>query len=119
MQLDEFVSETLKQIINGVVAAQDFGNQKNAKVNPITARFHSSTQGQAFCEETGVPLQHVAFDVAVTVSEGQTTTDGNKSVGSISVSPAVTSSTQNSSVSRIQFEVPVLLPTTGKQVEWT
>lgn len=119
MKLDDFVSETLKQVIKGVVAAQAFGNTQNAKVNPITARFHSSTQGQSFCHETGVPLQHVAFDVAVTVTEEQTSTgDGEMTVGSISVSPTGSSSTQNSSISRIKFEVPVLLPTTGKQVEY-
>lgn len=118
MNLDDFVSETLKQIIKGVAAAQEFGNSHNAKVNPITARFHSSTEGQAFCQETGVPLQHVAFDVAVTVSEKQTASGEVTTVGSISVSPASANTTQNSSVSRIKFEVPVLLPTTGKQVEW-
>jgi len=118
MKLDDFVSETLKQIIKGVVAAQEFGNSKNAKVNPITARFHSSTEGHTFCQETGVPLQHVAFDVAVTIAEEQTETEGGESIGSISVSPASSSSTQNSSISRIKFEVPVLLPTTGKQVEY-
>lgn len=117
MKLDDFVSETLKQIIKGVAAAQEFGSTRNAKVNPITARFHSSTQGQSFCRETGVPLQHVAFDVAVTVTEEKTSTGDGETVGSISVSPATSSSTHNSSISRIKFEVPVLLPTTGTQVE--
>lgn len=112
MQLDDFVSETLKQIIKGVVEAQEFGNGKNAKVNPDSARFHSPTAAvQTMCQETGVPLQHVAFDVAVTVSEEKNEEGKGKSVGSISVSPAGTNSTQNSSVSRIKFEVPVLLPT--------
>lgn len=115
MKLDDFVSETLKQIIKGVVAAQEFGNSQNAKVNPISARFHSSTQGQSFCSDTGVPLQHVAFDVAVTVSEEQSSSEESASVGSISVSPANSSTTQNSSINRIKFEVAVLLPTTGKQ----
>ena len=111
MNLDDFVSETLKQIIKGVVAAQEFGDSHNAKVNPITARFHSSTEGQAFCQETGVPLQHVAF-------EEQTSSGEESTIGSISVSPVSANTTQNSSVSRIKFDVPVLLPTTGEQVEY-
>lgn len=118
MKLDDFVSETLKQIIKGVVAAQEYGNTQNAKVNPITARFHGNTEGQTFCQETGVPLQKVEFNVAVTVTEEQTSANDGESVGSISVSSSSSSSSQNSSVSRIQFEVPVLLPTTGKQEEW-
>ena len=118
MKLDDFVSETLKQIIKGVVAAQEYGNTQNAKVNPITARFHSNTEGHAYCRETGVPLQKVEFDVAVTVAEEQTSANDGGSVGSISVSSASSNSSQNSSVSRIQFEVPVLLPITGKQVEY-
>ena len=114
MKLDDFVSETLKQIITGVVAAQEYGNTQNAKVNPITARFHSNTEGHANCRETGVPLQKVEFDVAVTVAEEQTSANDGGSVGSISVASANSNSSQNSSVSRIQFEVPVLLPITGK-----
>ena len=118
MKLDDFVSETLKQIIKGVVAAQKYGNTQNAKVNPVTARFHSKTEGYAYCEETGVPLQKVAFDIAVTVTEEQASADDGGAVGSISVSSASSNSSQNSSMSKIQFEVPVLLPTTGKPVEY-
>lgn len=44
MNLDDFVSETLKQIIKGVVVAQEFGNTCNAKVNPITARLGAVQQ---------------------------------------------------------------------------
>lgn len=112
MKLDDFVAETLKQIIKGVVSAQEFGSEYNAKINPNTARFYKSAEGQAYCLETGVPLQQVVFDVAVTVSEEHTSNDGNKTVGSISVSPTGSSSAQNSSTNRIKFQVPVLLPTT-------
>lgn len=37
MKLDDFVAETLKQIIRGVVVAQEYGSTQNAKVNPSTA----------------------------------------------------------------------------------
>ncbi|MBY0500199.1 MAG: hypothetical protein K2P74_11425 [Nitrosomonas sp.] len=118
MNIDDFVSETLKQIIKGVAVAQEFGNTCNAKVNPITARFHSSTEGHAYCTETGVPLQNVEFDVAVTVSEEKAASEEGAVMGAISVSPANSSTTQNSSISRIKFQVLVLLPTSGKQVEY-
>ena len=115
MKLEDFVSETLKQIINGVSVAQEYGATKSAMVNPISARFHSSTQGQSFCSETGVPLQNVSFDVAVTVTQEQAASNNGEQIGSISVSPTLTNSSQNSSVSRIKFDVPVLLPTSGKR----
>ena len=60
MKLDDFVAETLKQIIKGVISAQEYGNNHNAKINPISARSHDSTKGHSYCQKTGVPLQHVA-----------------------------------------------------------
>ncbi|SEN36009.1 hypothetical protein [Nitrosomonas marina] len=114
MKLDDFVAETLKQIITGVVKAQEFGNTQKANINPVTGRLHGSNENRLVCSETGIPLQVVAFDVAVTVSEEKSASDGNNaSIGSISVSPASSSITQNSSMNRIKFKVPILLPTTG------
>jgi hypothetical protein len=110
MQLDDFVSQTLKQIIDGVSTAQNYARSKNANINPSSARYHSSTEGLAYCSETGIPLQNVEFDVAVTVAESQSNNNGSPSVGAISVTSSTETTTQNSSVSRIKFKVPVLLP---------
>jgi hypothetical protein len=111
MKLDDFVAETLKQIIKGVVAAQEYGSTQNAKVNPSTAVGNHNNIERIVCQETGIPLQKVGFDIAVTVSEEQSKSDDGHSVGSISVSSTSLDSVQNSSVSRIQFDVHVLLPT--------
>jgi len=110
MQLDEFVSQTLKQVIDGVSAAQSYGKSKNANINPSSARMDSKAAGYSFCVETGIPLQDVEFDVAVTVTESIETSEGDKNVGAISVSSLNQSSNQSSSVSRIKFKVPILLP---------
>lgn len=110
MQFDDFVSQTLKQIIDGVSTAQEYARSKRANINPSSARFHSSTEGSIFCQNTGIPLQNVEFDVAVTVAESQKNNNGNPSVGEISVTSSNEATTQNSSVSRIKFKVPVLLP---------
>lgn len=115
MKLDDFVAETLKQIIKGVVAAQEYGQTHSANINPATAVFNSAAAGQAFCQETGILLQKIGFDIAVTVNESQTAANDGESVGSISVSSTSSNSLQNSSVSRVQFEVPILLPTTSKK----
>lgn len=111
MKLDDFVAETLKQIIRGVVLAQEYGSTQNAKVNPSTAVVNHNNIERIICHETGIPLQKVGFDIAVTVSEEQTKSDDGHSVGSISVLPKSSDSVHNSSVSRIQFDVHVLLPT--------
>ena len=110
MQLDEFVSQTLKQVIDGVSAAQEYGKSKNANINPSSGRMDGKAAGYSFCIETGIPLQDVEFDVAVTVSESNIESDGDKNVGAISVTSLNQASNQSSSVSRIKFKVPILLP---------
>lgn len=112
MKLDNFISETLKQIIKGVVEAQEYGHTQNANINPITTRFNGGAEGQLICRKTGMPLQKIGFDIAVTVTEELTSANDGESVGSISVTSMNSTSSQNSLVSRIQFEVPVLLPAT-------
>jgi hypothetical protein len=112
MKLDEFVSQTLKQVIDGVSVAQQYAKSKNANINPSTARMDSKASNYSFCGKTGIPLQDVEFDVAVTVSESSSTSDGDANVGAISVSAQNQSANQSSSVSRIKFKVPILLPNT-------
>lgn len=120
MKLEQFVEESLKQIIGGVLKAQVYGEQHGAHVNPVNATFNSNSQNVVYCTETGVPLQQVEFDVAVTVSESNASSqDNNVGVGDITVSAAPSeSSSTNSSASRIKFTVPVRLPTTGRQRDY-
>jgi len=94
MNLKDFVSETLKQIVDGVKDAQTSAQAKGAIVVPYTN-----------------DAEKVEFDVAVTAVEG--TEKGGKaglSVWSIggSVSGKIESST--STVSRLRFSVVVELP---------
>lgn len=113
MNLDDFVAETIKQIIAGVVTAQSYGLTHGAKVNPATAR-PTSGGSSLYCHESGIMIQNVSFDVALTISqENATSTPAGVTVGSISVSSTDTSAVQNSSISRVKFEMPVMFPTTG------
>lgn len=117
MKLEQFVEESLKQIITGVLKAKEHGEQHGAHVNPVNASFNSSSQNVVYCTETGIPLQQVEFDVAVTVSESNASSaDGQAEVGDITVSgQSIETNSTNSSASRIKFMVPVRLPTSGKQ----
>src|ERR1700677_4252002 len=76
MELKDFVSETIKQIIDGVVAAEAYGKNKGARVNPL----HLPVR-----DENGVKhditfradIPHdIEFDVAVTATQGTETKGG-------------------------------------------
>jgi len=115
MKLDKFIEESLKQIISGVVEAQKFGNENGANINPVDVAWNSSNESIMYQPDSGVPIQQINFDIAVTVTEGSKTQDAPTiSVGNISLSDtAKQKELKNSSLSRIQFSVPILLPTTG------
>ena len=68
MKLDNFVAETLKQIVKVVVEAQEYGHTQNANINPVITRFNGGAEGQSICRKTGMPLQNIGFDIAVTVN---------------------------------------------------
>jgi hypothetical protein len=102
MELQDFIAETLKQIISGVRRAQESAIDLGAKVNP---------RGGSIVE-----MRNVHFDVAVSTSEG-TEKKGSigVSVGPVgSVGPQDQSDVASSSMSRIRFSVPLKLPAQGK-----
>lgn len=117
MKLDKYVEETIKQVISGIAAAKEYGDRNNAQVNPASAAFQSQNSTVIYCSKTGVPIQEIEFDVAVSVSEGNSTTDAPEiTVGSSALSGSEkTTETTNSSTNRIKFTIPVLLPMSGSR----
>jgi len=101
MKLQEFVSETLKEIIAGVKEAKSFAASQGAMVNPPIDR-------------GGRPanlIKDVEFDVAVISTEGTETKKGaGIFVAGIGVGAKGKVDMSNSTVSRIKFSVPVILP---------
>ena len=65
LQLRDFVAETIKQVIDGVAAAQQHAVKKGAVVNPRPSRYNT-------------PLQSISFDVAVTAAKGTKTQGGRR-----------------------------------------
>ena len=116
MDLKEFVSETLRQIMDGVKEAKDLATTYGADVNPHASMYHapnlSSIVFYRHTEKRGdQPVQTVEFDVAVTATEGKQREGGAKlAVMSISLGGKQSSETLNSSVSRVKFSVPIFLP---------
>jgi len=107
MKLDEFVFETLKEIVAGVEKAQRFAEKHDAAVNPrrlVYVPHQRATQG-------GIRSRRVIFDLSVSASEGK---EGKGGLG-IVVGPLALGSqgkTDASSVttSRVRFSVPIMLP---------
>ena len=96
MKLEEFITDCLNQIIDGVKNAQDYAKEKGAEVVQIPDQ------------------QKIEFDIAVTTK----TTEGNQTEGKEAVSVASygvdtrgKSESVNIAVSRIRFYVPITLAT--------
>ncbi len=116
MDLQTFISESLHQIISGICSAQKKFSQEStgAKINPrgITALAKdSSGQKQPHDINTKLPIHQIEFDIAVTVSEAaEGKVGGGLLIAWLGIGGQKTSATENSSVSRIRFTVPVVWP---------
>ena len=111
MELKEFVSETLRQILGGVKDAQGFAAEQGGKVVPKRITFRTDQGLQLWDHTDGTPIQMIEFDVAVTAVEGTATKGGiGVFVGAIGLGSQGQSSASNQSVSRIKFSIPVQLP---------
>jgi len=64
MQLRDFVAETIKEVIDGVVAAQAYAKEKGAVVNP-KLNFHNYNQDLLLDSATGQPTRSISFDVGL------------------------------------------------------
>ena len=109
MDLKEFVSQTLTQIMDGVREAQT-ATTHGGIVSPALRHFGKLTDIAQ--TDVGDYTQMVEFDVALTVEQGTGTKGGiGLVVGPVTLGSTGQSSAQNSSVNRVKFRVPVVLPT--------
>jgi hypothetical protein len=111
MKLKDFVAETLKEIVDGVVEAQAYCAEKGGSVNSKRLEARTDQGFQMWDSETGQIAQLVEFDVAVTTTEGTETKGGiGVFVGPVGLGSHGKSDASNVSSSRIKFAVPVVLP---------
>ena len=109
MELNEFVENALTQLIEGVHAAQDKAKEVGGEINPHINDGNQTKLG--FLNASGRSAAIVNFDVALTASEGTGTNAGISVLGgAINLGAGGQSSNENSVVSRIQFSVPVVMP---------
>ena len=102
MRLQEFVSETLREIITGVREAQEYAKDNNVTINAGPG--------------IGAPIKEVEFDVAVTSTEGSEAHAGTGIfVAGLGLGAKGKLDSSNSSVTRIKFSVPVCFPRQGQK----
>jgi len=111
MDLKDFVKNTLIQIVDGVAEAEKELEQKGASVNPIGGYFdQKQLGGRSWTFEDGV-TEIVGFDVALTNSEKEGSSAGiGVLLGGINLGAKGKSEEAVTSVTRIKFSVPILLP---------
>lgn len=112
MDLQEFVTQTLTQIVEGVRESQIRTKDLGAKVNPHLNSPHSEMGKQGFLHAGGGQVaQVVQFNVALSVIEGTGTKAGiGIFAAAISLGASGESKAESSSISRVKFSVPLSLP---------
>ena len=117
MDLKDFIKNTLVQIADGVSEAEKELESRNASVNPIGGYFdQKQLGGRTWNFKNGV-TEIVDFDVALTSSEKEGSSAGiGVLLGSINLGAKGASEETITSVTRIKFSIPLLLPA-GKELE--
>ena len=115
MELKDFLSQTLTQIIEGVAESQQVAAGHGAAVNPAFNPMDNPARlGFINCYDGYAQLVH--FDVALTVSEGTGTKAGvGVFAGTFNLGASGQSNSASSSVSHVQFNVPLILPAPAKK----
>lgn len=116
MELQEFIKETLVQITQGVIDAQQELKDSGCLINPNGNRA-SEAQIQLVPNTTFRSIQKVKMNVALTVSESS----GNKKgIGVAKVFHAGINSEHealNEKITSISFEIPIALPVAESKIE--
>lgn len=106
MDLKDFITGTLVQIVEGVHAAQKQVSPLGGNVNPY--EHYASAMGTHYKRGD---VQSVSFDVAITAEENSTTKEGiGVVVATIALGKRNEKTDAATSVSRVQFTVPLALP---------
>lgn len=112
MELKDFISETLSQIIAGVVDAQSkvISAGKGGAVNPYVHSLNDPKSTYSRTEQKE-PVVLVDFDIAIAAEQGTGTKGGVGVVAGIFTLGAQGQSNENQQTSnKIKFNVPVMLP---------
>lgn len=116
MELQQFVTAVIKEIIAGLNEASKAVSETGAIINPRSVKPFHADCGHLFGQiETtcGQPrlVHKIDFDVAVTASEGKETKGGiGIAIANIGLGTSGKADTTQSTTSRIKFSVPIAYP---------
>lgn len=109
MELKEFIKETLVQITNGVIEAQDIIKDTGCYINP--EGFHSGEQVRTGYNKEYRHVQKVKLSIAISVIENNEKKAGLGVVsGILSAGASTKNNDSNSVTNRIEFDIPISLP---------
>lgn len=110
MELKYFISETLSQLIDGIVEAQSKVKASGGRVSP---HVHTVNDPKSIYGRTNdkLPVIFVDFDISVEAQEGTGTKGGIGVVtGMFNLGSSGESKENKQSTNRIKFSIPVALP---------
>jgi hypothetical protein len=111
MKLEDFISESITQIISGVAKAQEYAAQNQASINPITLQQAKSSGDSYFDSRTLRPAQVIDFDISVTTKEdGKASGKAGVFVSVLKFGVEGSEGTESQVSNRIKFSVPIILP---------
>ena len=111
MKLQDYLSETLKEIFTGLKEAQDHVVKIGGAINPIDLVYLNGSLAKVQHKKTSRIGQEIEFDLEVMVSKGKDKKGkGSISIYSIGIGGEIQSETQNRSVNRVKFKIPVIFP---------
>ncbi|PPL04906.1 hypothetical protein [Parapedobacter indicus] len=114
MNIEEFISESIKGIVSGITTASTEIKSNGAIINPLVDinGFMEITEGRSVAP-IGRKVQEVEMTVAVTASDNETSGQGKVGINVVGFSAGFStgdSGSQNSTVSTIRFNVPIAFP---------
>jgi hypothetical protein len=114
MNLDEFVKEVLTQIVSGIQSAQEV--EGGAFIVPSGDGGHDYAKHPRVSSSARIKSTIVDFDIALTVEDSSKGAGGGGlKVFGIGANVQGELSTKDTTVSRIQFAVPILLPASRRK----
>ena len=113
MELKDFISETLTQMMEGVKNAQEKAKEFGAIVNPPTSSHKENTVSIGDLGEYQ-RIQTIEFEVALPSTSTNDTQKGiSVAFAGIGAKGGKGSNEQNSIANKIRFEIPIALPYTS------
>lgn len=114
MELEKFITETLKSVIAGAVGTNEFAKEHNALINPILSFHDRSDQNLMWLNDANDRkriVTKIEFDVAVTTSsEEESKVGGGLKIQVLNLGASSSNNAINQTSSRIKFAVNVALP---------